>query len=128
VSAYAKVGIALAAIVFGFMLGWLVQGLRKDALIADMKMQAATNVATQATAALDDLAAATAVIKSAANSAQSNNRAVITKLSSIEKGLKNVQNQKPLPVDCKPDSSRVQSLNSAIEAANSSFARSVPGK
>lgn len=45
------------------------------------------------------------------------------KLDEIGKDLHNVQTQKPLPVNCKPDAGRVRDLNAAIEATNTRIGR-----
>lgn len=45
------------------------------------------------------------------------------KLDEIGKDLHNVQTQKPLPVNCKPDPGRVRDLNAAIQATNTRISR-----
>ena len=108
----------LAAVLFGA--GWTIKGWKDEAEIAGLKTEQANTAASQANAALADLTSATATINEAARrygSVQSNLSAQIDDLK------KELQNEKPLPVDCAPSAGRVRKLNSAIDASNKANAR-----
>lgn len=108
----------LAAVLFGA--GWTIKGWKDEAEIAGLKTEQANTAAAQANAALADLTSATATINEAARrygSVQSNLSAQIDDLK------KELQNEKPLPVDCAPSAGRVRKLQSAIDASNKANAR-----
>jgi len=98
--------------------GWVVQGWRKDADIADLKREQADDRAAGTAAALTDLVTAAGNVKAAAQGYVSARNDLTTAMSAISKDLKNVQKQNPLPVDCRPDAGRLRNLQAAVAAAN----------
>ncbi len=126
-SIYAKpLGILLILIMVGatgFGAGWKVQGWRKDTTISELKNERATDRATQATTALEDVTKATNEIHKAALEYSAQESELGSKMDAIRKDLKNVQAKAPLPPDCKPTTDRLRNLKSAIDATNSSITR-----
>lgn len=113
----------ICALCFGA--GWTVNGYRLNVEIADLQKEKSDETAAKAAAALDKFTAAANVISGAAESAKLDNTALFSKLNAIHKGMTNA---KPLPVDCKPDAIRLQSLKDAVRATNDATARSVSKK
>ena len=122
---YTHVITALMAATLSATTAWQVQAWRFDTRIAVLEKGVSDSVATQARAALDDLAAAAANINKAAAAAQADNKALAVQLANFRKDLKNA---KPLPADCKPDADRLRSLTRAVEATNAATARPVLGR
>ena len=119
---YAKLAIALAVAAACFGTGWTIQGWRKDSDIAAIELKQATDRAAIAEKAFDDLRTGTKKMQTAATELSGIKLTLDGKLDKIGKDLKNVQAQKPLPADCKPDDLRVLNLKAAIDAANSAAA------
>ena len=116
-------GIAVAVIAAaGAAGGWVVQGWRKDADIADLKREQADDRAADTAAALTDLVTAAGKVKAAAQGYVSARNDLTTAMSAISMDLKNVQKQNPLPVDCRPDAGRLRNLQAAAAAANAAAA------
>lgn len=116
---YARLAIALAIAAACFGTGWTIQGWHKDSDIAALKLQQSNDRAAVAEKAFDDLRAGTEKMQTAATELSGIKLNLDGKLDKIGKDLKNVQAQKPLPADCKPDDLRVLNLKAAIDAANS---------
>jgi hypothetical protein len=113
----------LAVAIFGA--GWAVNGWRKDAQIAELKTERANTAATQAQGALDDLTAASKTINDAARRYGALQSDLGVKIDDLKKEL---QNEPPLPPDCRPGPGRVRMLNSAIDAANKAAAGQPVGR
>lgn len=90
--------------------------------VAGLQNQITTQRADAATASLTKLTTYIANMQSAAASYQSDESVLVTRFDQLSGDLKNVQKQNPLPVDCKPDVSRVRSFDAAIDAANGAAA------
>lgn len=110
--------IAVAA----FGAGWQVQDWRKSEEIQTIKAEQANDRAAVAEKAFDDLRTGTEKMQTAATELSGIKLTLDGKLDKIGKDLKNVQAQKPLPADCKPDDLRLLNLKAAIDAANSAAA------
>lgn len=110
---------ALAAVI-GAGGGWIANGWRLNAQIAETKAQIATDKAAQSDAALQDIKADSAAIHNAATQYAAIASALAPKLTALTKELKNAP---PLPPGCKPDAYRVRNLEAAIDAANEAAAR-----
>jgi hypothetical protein len=117
--------LALALVALGTAGGWLVQGWRKDAEIADLKRNQADSKAGQYKAALDDLTTASKRINEAAAGARVDLSAVTGQLTTIRKEFKDA---KPLPDNCKPDAVRVRQLAATADAVDQAIAGSIPGR
>lgn len=117
------INVALAAAV-GFGAGWLVNGWRKDAELAEIKAERAEGRADQVQAALDDLATGAAKIRASADGYSADVSALDAKLEAIRKDFKNA---KPLPPDCRPDAPRVRELTSVATAVDQAIARQRTG-
>lgn len=110
------IGIAVVVVIAGaFGAGWTAQGWRKNAEIAELQAQRSNEIAGQLQSALDDFDKASKTINAAATQYAGIQTTLGTKLDQLRKDFKNA---KPLPVDCRPDDSRVRNLNAAIDAAN----------
>lgn len=102
--------IVVAAI---FAAGWTVNGWRKDAEIERMRTSSAQSDLAGTTKALEDLAAAGARIRQAADDYAGIQNTLGGKLDALRKDLKNA---KPLPAGCRPDDVRVRKLSDAVDA------------
>lgn len=100
--------------------GWLINGLRLDAQIADLRQRHAKERADQVTAELSTFRADAAVIHQAATEYAAINTTLAPKITALTKELRNA---KPLPPDCRPDVDRVRNLDAAIDAANKAIPR-----
>lgn len=105
----------------GFGGGWLVNGWRLNTALAELKTESADARAKSADAALTQLEGRIKSMGTAANEGRVDVASVHTKLNQISKELKNAQSQRPLPPGCVPDDIRVQSLRSAVGAANAAI-------
>ncbi len=114
-----RLGVALTVAAACFGTGWTIQGWHKDADIAALKLQQSNDRAAVAEKALTSLQASTKQMQAAATDLTGIKLNLSDKLDTISKDLKNVQAQKPLPADCKPDDLRMLNLKAAIDAANS---------
>lgn len=114
---------AIAALIFSA--GWTANGYRLNAEIAEIHKNQSEKVASNAIETLDKFKDAAKIIGDAASGAKMENSNLFAKLNEIQKGMKNA---KALPIDCKPDVIRLQSLTDAVRATNDATARSVPKK
>lgn len=119
---YVRLAVALAVAAACFGTGWTIQGWHKDSDIAALKLKQSNDRAAVAEKALTDLQAGTRKMNEAATELTGIKLNLDGKLDKIGKDLKNVQAQKPLPADCKPDDLRMLNLKAAIDAANSAAA------
>lgn len=93
----------------------------RDVTIASLKQDAAQTRAAGATAALNDLTAATGTIRQAAAAYASFHSTLGTQIAQLREDLKHAP--QPLPTDCKPDDFRVRRLDAAIDGATDSANR-----
>ena len=100
--------------------GWLTNGWRHDAEIADLQRAHAETMRSQSELALTTLQADAARITEAATEFATIQSTLAPRMSALTKELRNA---KPLPDDCVPDADRVRNLDAAIEAANKSIPR-----
>lgn len=113
------------ALALGFGGGWMVNGWRLNADIADLKTNAATAQAATATAALADLETGMKRVTAAAKTAQGNVGTVNSQLDQIRKEFKNAT-PPPLPAGCNPDDIRMRALAAAAGAVDEAIARPKP--
>lgn len=116
---------AIVAVVAVFGAGWKVRGWQADAEISQIHLEQAKTEADQARQALATIEQATETINAAAKrygAVQSNLSLEIADLK------KELQNEKPLPVDCVPSAGRVRSLDAAINAANKASSTGQPAR
>lgn len=118
-------GAALLALSFGA--GWVVNGWRLHADVADLKATRAGEVADQYKAAAEDLKAAAEVVKESAIGNRTDAAAIGAKLASIDQRIKNAP-PAPLPADCKPGPVRLRNLAEAAAAVDQTIARPVAGR
>lgn len=115
--------ILAAVIVFGA--GWQVRAWKADAEVQAILADQAKTEANQAKQALADIEKATETINAAAKRYGSVQSTLSSEIADLKKEL---QNEKPLPVDCVPSPGRVRSLNAAIESANKASAAGQPAR
>ena len=118
----AGLGLLLAMALAGAA-GWFTNGWRHDAEIAELQRAHAEFRATLSEAALANVQADAAVIRTAATEFAAIQSTLTPRMSALTKELHNARTTRPLPVDCRPDAGRVQNLDAAIEAANKSIPR-----
>lgn len=116
--------IGLVAILL-FSIGWSVRGWKDATIIADLKIERANIAAAQANGALDDLTKATKNIHEAAKRYGESQIDLAGKIDDLKKDIKN---ETPLPVDCKPNDSRVRKLDAGINAANKASSGNKAGR
>jgi hypothetical protein len=119
VTAGVKIAASFALAVGLFIAGWLANGWRLGAELADVRAEHAGQVAIQATAALSTMKADADAIHAAA---QQLGAIEITLGPKIDALKKEIRNAKPLPAGCVPDAGRVRNLDAAIDAANAAAA------
>lgn len=107
----------------GAVAGWVTNGWRMTAAVADAQKARALDGQASAVAALADLAESASKVKAAADSYNSERGVIVGQLSQLTKDLKNYAKDKPLSADCRPDDGRVRSLAAAIAAAKQAAAR-----
>ncbi|ODP33058.1 hypothetical protein [Pandoraea sp. ISTKB] len=107
----------------GFAGGWVVNGWRMSAAVAEVRQARAEDRADAAESALTDLAEGASRVKAAADAYKFESSAITGQLAQISKELKSYAKDKPLPVDCRPDAGRVRSLAEAVAAAKQAAAR-----
>ncbi|MGU9992880.1 hypothetical protein, partial [Bordetella avium] len=94
---------------------WMAQGWRKDAVIADLRLdraQADLSVVRQALATTEaDITKMAEAARAAARTAP----ALTAQMKAISKALENAN---PLPAGCRPDADRVRGLTDAVRATN----------
>lgn len=88
------------------------------ATIATLKLQQAQTQAASVSASLAKLTGFISTMNAAAASYQGSLDAINANFAAINKGLKNAIASRPLPADCRPDTSRLSSLTAAYAAAN----------
>ncbi|WP_236903681.1 hypothetical protein [Cupriavidus malaysiensis] len=110
-----------AAVLAGalFAAGWVTNGWRKDAELAELTAARAQADVATANQALGELRAAGAGIRARADEYRAIQSTLSTRLDAIQKELKNA---KPLPADCRPDAGRVRMLSNAVDAAKQAAA------
>jgi hypothetical protein len=118
----AGLGLLLAMALAGAA-GWFTNGWRHDAEIAELQRAHAEFHATLSEAALANVQADAAVIRTAATEFAAIQSTLTPRMSALTKELHNARTTRPLPVDCRPDAGRVQNLDAAIDAANKSIPR-----
>ena len=118
----AGVGLLLAMALAGAV-GWFTNGWRHNAEIAELQRAHAEFRATLSEAALANVQADAAVIRTAATEFAAIQSTLAPRMSALTKELRNVRNVTPLPADCKPTPDRVRNLEAAIDAANKSIPR-----
>ena len=118
----AGLGLLLAMALAG-VAGWFTNGWRHDAEIAELQRAHAEFRATLSEAALANVQADAAVIRTAATEFAAIQSTLTPRMSALTKELHNARTTRPLPVDCRPDAGRVQNLDAAIDAANKSIPR-----
>ena len=118
----AGLGLLLAMALAGAA-GWFTNGWRHDAEIAELQRAHAEFRATLSEAALANVQADAAVIRTAATEFAAIQSTLTPRMSALTKELHNARTTRPLPVDCRPDAGRVQNLDAAIDAANKSIPR-----
>lgn len=109
--------VGLAVLAFG--VGWVVNGWRKDAEIAELTAARAQADLTSANLALTDLRAAGQTIRQKADEYAGIQSTLGAKLDAIRKDMKNAPK---LPADCRPDDFRVRKLSDAVDAAKQAAA------
>ncbi|VVE27925.1 hypothetical protein PPN31114_03498 [Pandoraea pneumonica] len=117
------VALLLLGVLAGFGGGWVVNGWRMTAAIAEERHARAEDRASAAEAALADFVKGADLVRDAAKSYTDERAAIVGKLDQLSKDLKNYANEKPLPVDCRPDAGRLRSLSDAIDAAKQAATR-----
>lgn len=117
---------AVVALGIGFGGGWMVNGWRLESNVTAAKLQTAEQRAESANKALDQITTRMDNMNTATTTAQLDVSTLAAKVDQIRKDQKNAQDQKPLPVDCIPDSGRLRSLRDAVGAANAAITGSAP--
>jgi len=112
--------ILLLAMAVAGAAGWFTNGWRHDAEIAELQRANAEFRATLSEAALADVQADAAVIRTAATEFAAIQSTLAPRMSALTKELRNASK---LPAGCVPDSVRVQNLDAAIDAANKAIPR-----
>jgi len=115
--------VLLLAMALAGAAGWFTNGWRHDAEIAELQRAHAEFRATLSEAALANVQADAAVIRTAATEFAAIQSTLTPRMSALTKELHNARTTRPLPVDCRPDAGRVQNLDAAIDAANKSIPR-----
>lgn len=112
-------GAAVLILVLGFAGGWLVNGWRLGADLAELRAEHAEQIATQATATVTTMQADAAAIHTAAGQVVAIQNTLGSKMDALRKEIKNA---KALPDGCAPTDDRVRHLDAAIDAANAAAA------
>lgn len=100
--------------------GWVANGWRHGAELADLQRAHAEFRATLSENALAAVQADAAMIRQAATEFATIQSTLAPRMTALTKELRNA---KPLPADCRPDPVRVRNLDAAIDAANKSIPR-----
>lgn len=116
-------GAALLLLLAGASVGWVVNGWRMSAALAEAREARAVDSAESARAALVDLAEGASKVRAMADSYNSERAEFSGKLDQLSKDFKSYAKDKPLPPDCRPDAGRVRSLADAVAAAKQAAAR-----
>lgn len=91
--------------------------------LAEEKTRKAEANSMAAQAALKQIETAAYVMRSAVDSYNLDQKNVTAKLSGISQELRGLKVSAPLPVDCKPDTGRINSFKNSIDATNSAIKR-----
>lgn len=110
----------LASVALAGAGGWVANGWRHDAQIAELRRAHTEYRATLTEAALADVQTDAAVIRQAATEFAGIQSTLAPRMTALTKELRNA---KPLPTGCRPDADRVRNLDAAIDAANQSISR-----
>ncbi|AZY49664.1 hypothetical protein C0J09_11335 [Bordetella avium] len=94
---------------------WMAQGWRKDAVIADLRLDRAQADLSVVRQALVTTEADITKMAEAARAAARTAPALTAQMKEISKALENAN---PLPAGCRPDADRVRGLTDAVRAAN----------
>lgn len=113
------IGGAVLLVALGGAGGWMVNGWRLEAQLADERAARATDKAALASAAVTTMQSDAKVINIAAIQLLAIQNKLGPKIDAIQKEMKNA---KPLPPDCRPDDFRVRGLDAGIDAANAAAA------
>lgn len=116
-------GFALVLLLVGGSVGWVVNGWRMGAALAEAREARAADSAESARAALADLAEGASKVRAMADSYNTGRAEISGKLEQLSKDFKSYAKDKPLPADCRPDAGRVRSLAEAVAAAKQAAAR-----
>ena len=100
--------------------GWVANGWRHGAELADLKRAHAEFRATLSETALADVQADAATIRRAATEFATIQSTLAPRMTALTKELRNAPK---LPADCVPGPERVRNLDAAIDAANKSIPR-----
>jgi len=116
--------VACILVLIGLLLagaaGWSANDWRHGTEIAELRRVHAEYRAGLSEAALADVQADAAVIRTAATEFAAIQSTLAPRMTALTKELRNA---KPLPAGCVPDADRVRNLDAAIEAANKSITR-----
>jgi septal ring factor EnvC (AmiA/AmiB activator) len=86
--------------------------------ISNLKLQQSQAQTASVTASINKLTGFISSMNEAAAGYQSNLDTINANFADLKKGLSNAIKQTPLPVDCRPDASRLSILTAAVAAAN----------
>ena len=100
--------------------GWVANGWRHGAEIAELRRAHAEFRAGLSESALVSLQQDAAKMQRAAGELATIQSTLAPRMTALTKELRNA---KPLPADCRPDPVRVRNLDAAIDAANQVIAR-----
>ncbi|OIJ42214.1 hypothetical protein [Massilia timonae] len=112
--------LVLVSLLLAGAAGWVANGWRHGAELADLQRAHAEFRATLSETALADVQADAATIRQAATEFATIQSTLAPRMTALTKELRNA---KPLPADCRPDPVRVRNLDAAIDAANKSIPR-----
>lgn len=101
----------VALFVVGFTAGWLVNGWRLSS-----SYQAEKAEVVQANA--DHFVDVSRKVNDSANEYLRNTEQLEKQIAELKKELAHAKKNRPLPVDCKPDSDRLRVLAEAVHTAN----------
>ncbi len=110
----------LAGLLLAGVAGWVANGWRHGAEIAELRRAHAEFRAGLSEQALADVQADAATVRQAATEFRTIQSILAPKMTALTKELRNA---KPLPPDCRPDPVRVRNLDAAIDAANQAIPR-----
>lgn len=111
---------AVVSLILAGAAGWFTNGWRHGAEIAELQRAHAEFRATLSEAALADVQADAAVIRTAATEFATIQSTLAPRMSALTKELRNAPK---LPAGCVPDPDRVRNLDAAIDAANKAIPR-----
>ena len=106
-----KLLVGIACLIIGFVAGWLFNGWRLSADSTTEKLSAVQ-------AGADHFVDANKMINETAIEHVRNTDELNKQIAELKKELAHAKKNRPLPVDCKPDSDRLRVLADAVTAAN----------